>query len=227
MYRIYSRNRINIPKFNRNNYNKEKKKKTKIEKVIIIFIILLIEYLILRAILDTIYPVFEMLCENKAKTIGTMLINQEGYNVMKKYSYEEMFYIEKDQKENIVMVKSNINLANEIISKIVTNVQEKLNNYKDEELEIRLGMFTGIKLLSGIGPKVRIGIRPIGNIEANIDSEFKEAGINQTLHKVYVNVKCKIKIITPFKNIHSEINNKVLIGENIIIGNTPMTYLNR
>ena len=73
-------------------------------------------------------------------------------------------------------------------------------------------------MLSGRGPGVKIRISSIGNIETNLNSEFTSQGINQTLHRIYVDINCKVKVLTPFKDI--------LLAENVIVGNIPDTYYN-
>lgn len=88
------------------------------------------------------------------------------------------------------------------------------------------GSFTGIKLLAGKGPGVKIQISPVGSVETDLRSEFTSQGINQTLHRVYLDVKCKVNILTPFKDIEKEIVNQVLLVENIIVGRIPETYYN-
>ena len=81
-------------------------------------------------------------------------------------------------------------------------------------------------MLSGRGPGVKIRISSIGNIETNLNSEFTSQGINQTLHRIYVDINCKVKVLTPFKDIERKITNKVLLAENVIVGNIPDTYYN-
>ena len=93
-------------------------------------------------------------------------------------------------------------------------------------LKLRFGSFTGFKLLSGKGPGVHIRISSIGNVETDLRSEFKEQGINQTLHRVYLQVVCEVKILTPYNDITGKIANQVLIAENVIIGKIPNTYYN-
>lgn len=88
------------------------------------------------------------------------------------------------------------------------------------------GSFTGVKLLAGRGPGVKIQISPVGSVETDLKSEFTSKGINQTLHRVYLDVKCKVNILTPFKDIEKEIVNQVLLVENIIVGRIPETYYN-
>ena len=65
-----------------------------------------------------------------------------------------------------------------------------------------------------------------GTVETDLRSEFKEAGINQTLHRIYLEVKCKVTILTPYDTISETIINQVLLTEGVIIGNIPNTYYN-
>ena len=88
------------------------------------------------------------------------------------------------------------------------------------------GSFTGMKLLAGIGPKIKITISSIGNVKTDLKSEFSSKGINQTLHRVYLQVDCEVNILTPFNNISKRITNQILIAENVIVGNIPDTYYN-
>lgn len=83
-----------------------------------------------------------------------------------------------------------------------------------------------MKLLAGHGPTIHIKISSIGNINTDLKSEFSAQGINQTLHRVYLQVDCEVSILTPFNNITKRITNQVLIAENIIVGHIPETYYN-
>ena len=88
------------------------------------------------------------------------------------------------------------------------------------------GSFTGINLLAGRGPGINIRISSIGNVETDLRSEFTAQGINQTLHRIYLQVKCQVSILTPFEDITRDITNQVLIMENVIMGTVPDTYYN-
>ena len=93
-------------------------------------------------------------------------------------------------------------------------------------MKLPFGSFTGFKLLAGRGPAVKIQISSIGNVETNLKSEFIAQGINQTLHKVYLEINARVKILTPFNDIEKNITNQVLLIENIIVGHIPETYYN-
>ena len=81
-------------------------------------------------------------------------------------------------------------------------------------------------MLAGRGPGIKIRISSIGDVETDLRSEFTAQGINQTLHRVYLQVKCNVNILTPFDNISRDITNHVLLIENVIVGNIPNTYYN-
>ena len=65
-----------------------------------------------------------------------------------------------------------------------------------------------------------------GSVETDLRTEFREAGINQTLHRIYLEVKCHVTILTPYDTIKETIVNQVLLVEGVIIGNIPSTYYN-
>lgn len=224
MHKIYTRHRIRIPKIKINpelNRNFKKNKKMRI-----IIIVLLIAIITAKTILNAITPIFNTLCEERTKSIATIISNEEATNVMREHTYEDLFTIEKDSNGNITMIKSNVFTINEIISDVANNIQEQLDKKGKDNISIALGSFTGIKFLSGLGPDIKITISPVGNVETDLRSEFTAQGINQTLHRIYLQVKCEVSIVTPFESITKEIYNQVLLAENVIVGNIPNTYYN-
>ena len=222
--KIYSRPRIKIPPIFSNNIgDKNLKRKQKIVKI---FIIMVIAFSTVKIVLDAILPIFDTLCKDKAKSIATIIANEEATNVMKEHTYDEIFTLEKDKDGNITMIKSNIIAINEIISDVAVKIQNTINQRGRENIEIALGSFTGFKLLSGKGPGVPIKISSIGNVETDLRSEFSEKGINQILHRVYLQVDCEVSILTPYNSITEKVSNQVLLIENVIVGKIPSTYYN-
>ena len=222
--KIYSRPRIKFPKiFFANGGDKSLKRKQKITKI---FIIMVIAFSTVKIVLDAISPIFNALCEDKAKSIATIISNNEATNVMKEHTYDELFTIEKDNDGNITMIKSNVIPINEIISDVAVKIQNSINERGKENIKIAIGSFTGSKLLSGRGPGIPIKISSIGNVETDLRSEFSAQGINQTLHRVYLQVDCEVSILTPYNTISEKVSNQVLLIENVIVGKIPNTYYN-
>ena len=65
-----------------------------------------------------------------------------------------------------------------------------------------------------------------GTVETSVRSEFESRGINQTIHRLYLDVECKVSILTPYNTIEDSITNQVVLIENVIVGLIPSTYYN-
>lgn len=139
MSKIYSRPRIKIPKiFISKMDDKNFRKKQKITKM---FIIMVIAFSTVKVVLDAILPIFNTLCKDKAKSIATIISNEQATVVMREHVYDELFSIEKDNDGNIIMIKSNVIPINEIISDVAIKVQNEIDRRGRENIEIALRKF--------------------------------------------------------------------------------------
>lgn len=93
LYKIYSRNRLNIFKKKNNSYKYNKKNGNKMIAMVIIILIAIFTFNILYKSVD---PIFRTLCEERAHEIATIVTNEESTKVMSNYEYEDLFKIEKD-----------------------------------------------------------------------------------------------------------------------------------
>lgn len=234
--KIYSRWRIQFPKFEwlktrENDYQnaigiKNHMYQNKLRKIARIFVVLLIAFLVANTILQAIEPIIDMQCVNMAKGIATKISNEQATAVMKNYQYDDLMKVTKDEEGNIKFISSNMITMNQIISDIPIFIQNELEKVENNRFYIKLGSFTGSKILAGRGPDIEIRMSVIGNIETDLKSEFVEAGINQTLHRIYLEVRCNVSILTPFHSIEEQIVNQVLLAEGVIVGDIPDTYYN-
>lgn len=226
MSKIYSRKRF-ILKPNLKKYP-QKPQKTLIfkRKILKIALVLIITIMVYQSILGYIDPVFEELCEEKVKSVATVISNQESTKVMNKYQYEDLYTIEKDESGNIVIIKSNVVPINNMISDLTEAIQNRFDEMEKTEINIPMGNLLGVYFFSGVGPNIPAKVIISGTLDTEVKSEFIAKGINQTLHRIYVNFDCTVKILTPIKNYDKKIINQVIIAEHIIVGNIPETYYN-
>jgi len=124
------------------------------------------------------------------------------------------------------MISANVVTINEIISDIPIKIQEEFDKEENSKFNISLGSFFGSKILSARGPQIEIKMSTIGNLDTDLRSEFTSVGINQTLHKIYLQVECQVVVLTPFDTVEEKITNQVLLSEAVIVGTTPNTYYN-
>ena len=220
MDKIYSRNRIKVSKIKDLGFRNLNKN---VIKVMIIFII---AFITMTAIIQRINPMFNTVFKEKAKAIATEIVNKQASKILKGINYEDLVKIEKDEAQNIKLLKLNTVKINMLASEIAYNVQQELYKTENNQIKIPIGSITGLKYLVGFGPKINISIYPVGSVTTKFNSEFNSAGINQTIHRIYLDVSCKVTIVTPYDKIESEITNQVLMTELVIVGNIPETYYN-
>lgn len=208
MEKIYSRPKIKFPK----------------KKYRVIIVLIILATMIALLLNKVIYPLFSKKCIYKAKVIVTQVSNEETENIMKNYTYKDLVHIEEDSDGNVTFLESNVVLINQIKANIVTNIQKRFAESKDTNIEIRAGALTGSRLISNMGPKIKIKVVPSGTISSTLETEFYSVGVNQSLHRIFLSINCTVSILSPFETVSQSIESKILLSESVIVGNTPENY---
>lgn len=220
MDKIYSRKRIKLPNSKKFIQNK------KLKKIYYFLVIWVIAIFTGYSVINFITPAFEKLCIEETKKIGTFILNDISTQVLKDVDYEDLVIVSKDSNDKITMVKSNVILINILASDIAYKVQEELSKLEKQDIKIALGVLTGVKILGATGPSIPIQVKPVGSVETSFRSEFVAHGINQTIHRLYLDVICDVSILNAYGTLETKILNQVLFAENIIIGEIPETFYN-
>ncbi len=205
----------------------KKRRKSLLKKFTTIFIIFLILFVLYFHYKNNIAGQIYSVCSSYAQAYSTESVNAAVLTSMSiKTKYSDIINIEKNVNGDVILMHVDSVKVNTINKEIANNVElllkEKLNN----GVPIPLLLFSGIKLLSGYGPKIFYKSVNISSVSCDFDSSFESVGINQTLHSVYIIVFIKINIELPFKNNQVSYENRVLISESVLVGKVPETYLN-
>lgn len=216
MDKIYSRPRIQLPK------KKHAKKPSKIR----VFLALIISSLLICVIsfLAASYPILVASCKNAASSKAIQIVNKQVEKVMEGYSYNQLMEMEKDGNGNVIFMKSNTVLINQITSKIISNIQNEFDKMPTIMVFINYGSVSGIRVLRNVGPKFDIELEAAGGINTQLKSEFQSAGVNQTIHRIYLDISTSVSILTPVGCFGKDVESKVLLTEAVIVGNVPDTY---
>lgn len=213
--KLYSRKRIKLPNLR------------EIKSFKILLIIALITIIIILSLFwNSAYPVFKATCETAASSKGVKIINDEVNKVMKNYSYDNLIKIEKDTAGKISLIKADVITINEIVSEIIKNIQEEFDKIPRIKVFINMGSVSGISVLKNFEPKFELELESAGRMNYNVITEFKSVGINQTQHKIYLQIDSTVRILTPFSTFGKEIKTDVILTEAVIVGDVPDSYYN-
>lgn len=171
-------------------------------------------------------PVVMNTCEAQVRAIGINSINNAASTVITEdLDYDDLFSLVADDSNQITMIQARSPRINRLAREIARLTQYNLESNGTEEVSIAIGTLTGMTLLIGLGPPVNITITPIGVAYCDFVSEFISAGINQTIHKIYIDVYVKIDVALPIDDLSVTVKSEILICENLIVGKVPDTYL--
>lgn len=137
------------------------------------------------------------------------------------FNYDEMIKVEKDSDGKIIMLKADTTKLNSLAMEVAMESQEEIKDVGDVGVKIPIGYITKNSIMAYWGAKIRIRMVPIGRVETSYSSTFESAGINQSRHKIYINLKTKVKVIVPFQSTETEVVHQIPISETIIVGEVP------
>lgn len=197
------------------------------KKKIFILIILFIPFLLFQAFTKLIEPTIMAMCEIRANSIGVSVSNKAVKQVMEEVGYDiELVKLEKDEAGNILALQANVVEMNYIASLIGARTQQMYNELTEAYVKIPIGNFTGNALLAGRGPSIEVKIVPVGTVGSDFKTEFVSAGINQTRHRVYLQVVSSMRVIAPLSSKTIKVVNNVNVSETVLIGDVPSSYYN-
>ena len=67
----------------------------------------------------------------------------------------------------------------------------------------------------------------INIVNVSTRHEFISQGINQTLHTIYLDITVDIEVLLPLKNRVEKVDATIPIGQTLIVGSVPQTYVER
>lgn len=142
------------------------------------------------------------------------------------FSYDNLIHINYDSNNSISSIIADSQAINNIANTLAIDTQKQINDLSSLGITIPIGTFSGISFLIGKGSDVNLSVNPIGSVKCEFYTSFTSAGINQTLHKIYVAIESQASLILPFQMQKIKNLTSYLISECVIIGEVPSTYLN-
>ncbi len=139
--------------------------------------------------------------------------------------YDRIVYFEKDLDGRITALKTNMSEVNRLKTNILNIINDEILALDTSDLGVPLGSLIFPEAFSGRGPKIPVEIISIRNSDASFSSNFTEAGINQTLQQLNMNILVDVSVLVLGKTSSFTISSQVVVAETIIVGQVPDTFL--
>ena len=138
--------------------------------------------------------------------------------------YGRLVDFDKDAEGRVTALRSNMAEFNRLQASIADDILQRLAEVSTTELTIPIGTLTGSPLLAGRGPCLHVRMQSVGTATARFDNQFSSAGINQTRHRIILDVDVHVSILLPGLTTYTKVSNEISVAETVIVGGVPDTY---
>ena len=159
----------------------------------------------------------------QAEIISVNSVCEAVNNSLKKfnYKYEDIASVKCSKDGTVQAITTDSVKINELKADIMLSVQQEIAKIYDVEIDIPLGAFTDITVLSNYGPPINVSFNLTGSFSSEIVSTFESAGINQTIHHIRLILTSKIMTTSLDYSGNMTFSTDFEIAQNIIVGVTP------
>ncbi len=196
------------------------------------------KWIILAAVLAAVIGVFVFFHKNVAgmlyslseatvRAAATEAVNDAVSQTLRwnNVDYNKLVTVTRGEDDRVLSLEADAQSVNLLARQTVTLSMANLSEACGEGVKVPIGVFTGIEFLAGFGPRVTFQIIPIGSVSCDFRSSFDTAGLNQTLHSIYMDVTAAVSVVMPSKTEEISVVTQVLICESVIVGEIPDAYL--
>lgn len=206
----------------RKRWGKKRNDKFYINVIILLIIILTLYSFIEYRFTPALIASSETVAQDAAVNSINRAINEK---ILRGIEYKDLINVRTDKNGKISMLQANTIEMNLLSTKITQEVQRNLNNIGSMYVKIPIGTLISSDIFANIGPRVKIGLLPIGAVYVDFQSSFEPAGINQTRHIISLFIRANIQIIAPLVTKKIQISTHMPVADSIIVGDVPGSYV--
>lgn len=139
--------------------------------------------------------------------------------------YDRIVYFEKDLNGRITALKTNIGEINYLKTDILNIINGRILALDAADIGIPIGSLFLPEFFSGKGPAIPVHILAIRNSDATFSSNFCQAGINQTLHQLVMDVTVDAAVLVLGETSTFSVSSQIVVAETVIVGDVPNTFI--
>ncbi|MGN0999119.1 MAG: sporulation protein YunB [Faecousia sp.] len=191
------------------------------------FLVLLVAFGLLTMFRVRYHETIRSLAQTQVRNATSDLINDAIDRQMEvgNIQYDRIVYFEKDLDGKITALKTNISEVNRLKTDILNIINDEILALDTTDIGIPIGSLILPEFFAGQGFAIPVHILSIRNSDASFSSDFREAGINQTLQQLNMQVSVDVSILVLGKTESFTVSSEVVVAETIIVGQVPDTFL--
>lgn len=158
--------------------------------------------------------------------LGAQIINQAISEVLAEQGegYQDLVEVTYGADKSVTSIQTDSVGVNKIRTEVTAGILEKIEKMDTMPVMVPLGNLSDIRFLQSRGPKVEFKAYPSGILTTKIVSEFNSAGINQTRHRLLLDLSVDVVCVGMFRHNETTVHSEYVLAETIIVGEIPESY---
>lgn len=172
-------------------------------------------------------PLINEMAQTSVKNAVTAIVNDAVSRTLATQAvvYDDLVTMQTDQSGRITAMRTSAVAMNRLRTEILEDVIAQVDLLDSKSLGIPLGTLTGIAAASDRGPVLPVSILSVASADASFRNAFTASGINQTLHRIMLDVTVDVKLLVPGGTLSTSVAVQVSLAETVIVGQVPEAYL--
>ncbi|MCL2695391.1 MAG: sporulation protein YunB [Clostridiales bacterium] len=171
-------------------------------------------------------PVLEGLSAARVESLAAKVMNDAILEVLGSEEAQKALINIYSSERGVYLLMANSARLNVIAADCAASAQQRIMALGEQGISIPVGTLSGVPTFAGMGPNIKLKFTPAGAVRSSFSSEFRSAGINQTLHRITLKLVATLRVILPGKSYSISVVAEAPIAESIIVGDVPNAYTN-
>ena len=163
-------------------------------------------------------PVLEGLASARVESAAARAMNEAILEVLGSASTGELLSAQASNEGHVSLLTADAGKLNLLAADCAAAAQRRIQDLGEQGVSV--------PLLAGLGPRLSFRFTPVGMVQSSFHSEFRSAGINQTLHRITLELNATVRVVLPGKSSTVTVTAQAPVAESVIVGDVPDAYTN-
>ena len=137
--------------------------------------------------------------------------------------YSDFVTITRNEAGEITALSADMARLNLLRAELSAHLLERLED-SQLELTVPVGSLLPLEPTWARGPELHLRALAMGTASAEFESEFTSAGINQTRHRLWLELSVPVTVLLPGGGEELTVDSRLCVAETVIVGQVPQPW---
>ena len=138
--------------------------------------------------------------------------------------YSDFVTITRNEAGEITALSADMARLNLLRAELSAHLLRQLEDSRSLDLAVPVGSLLPFEPTWARGPDLHLRALALGTASAEFESEFTSAGINQTRHRLWLELSVPVTVLLPGGGEELTVDSRLCVAETVIVGQVPQTW---